>query len=67
MVEHEAFRGVTCDHLYQNCPGLNRSLSLAGERFLVGVRLISTVDPLGTDICGWCVRKWMGRSDGRTQ
>lgn len=60
MTEHEAFGGVTVDHLYPDCPAL-----LAATRRLppdrdtwIGNRLFGTVDPEGSDICGLCRRRW---------
>lgn len=37
--------GVAVDHLYPDCQGAGR-------------QGVGTVDPLGTDICGRCVRRW---------
>ncbi len=53
--------GVYVDHLYEECPARRRSLPelrLGGhDRQGYG-----TVDPLGTDICGWCRRVWLARN-----
>ena len=57
MSEHESFLGVTVDHLYQHCPGLQRSMNATAKRnamWHIGEPAVTTVDPLGTDICGWC-------------
>ena len=58
MSEHEAYGGITCDHLYQRCPALQRAVNGQGgihrQREWVGLPLITTVDPLGSDVCGWC-------------
>ncbi len=51
-VEHEAYLGVTVDHLYPDCPALR----LLGARRTVGM-----VDPEGTDICGLCLRRWKAK------
>jgi len=59
-----AFLGLTTDHLYTNCPHLVRMVDNpdnAGYHWL-GDRAIGEVDPLGTDICGWCQRVWMARN-----
>ena len=60
-MNHEAFMGVTVDHLYRTCPGLIKAMTFRkGGSMLYGSKLFGTVDPLGTDVCGWCVRKWKG-------
>ena len=43
------------DHLYLGCPALVRA---ARGRDPVSV---GEVDPLGGDLCGWCVRVWEAR------
>jgi hypothetical protein len=45
------------DHLYLSCPTLKRACGIWEPR-----RLIGDVDPLGTDICGWCRRTWRARN-----
>ena len=69
---HDAYLGNTVDHLYTNCPSLLRS---ARARVLytgqdcphcggqVPVRAIGKVDPLGTDLCGLCVRRWVTKTE----
>ena len=58
MSQHEAFRGYTCDHLYLRCPAVQRAIgapeALRYPDLAAGTRLEGTVDPLGTDVCGWC-------------
>ena len=60
MSESEAYRGVTVDHLYQTCPNLQRSIQSGRHKWdlILGAELAVEVDPNGTDICGWCRRKW---------
>jgi len=62
LTGHEAYGGVTCDHLYRDCPSLQRSLRSGkaqrdGAAWL-GMLLAGTVDPLGTDVCGMCRHRW---------
>lgn len=67
MAEHEAFGGISCDHLYERCPALQRSLNSYPRRdgmsvdSWIGKRLVSTVDPLGSDVCGWCRSVYIAR------
>ena len=63
MAESTWWIGLSCDHLYESCPGRVRSLP---ELRLSGwdKQGRGTVDPLGTDICGWCRRVWIARSGG---
>jgi hypothetical protein len=64
MTEHVAFGGVTVDHLYTDCPAFNRARVQDGDdrgNLWVGQDLVVKVDPEGTDICGWCYRKWKGQ------
>lgn len=61
MAEVAAFGGTTVDHLYANCPNLQRAKpdrSLIHGETWVGQRLKGTVDPLGTDICGLCRHRY---------
>ena len=46
--ERPSWRGVTVDHLYPDCPSVPKP----------AVRQPGFVDPLGTDICGLCLRRW---------
>lgn len=51
------FAGLTCDHLYADCPNRLRaeeSLRLCGWWDVAGGGL----DPLGSDVCGLCVARW---------
>jgi len=62
MAEHEAYGGVTVDHLYPYCPALLKATrSTPFRHYWVGKRLAVEVDPEGTDLCGWCVRVWKAR------
>ena len=57
-----AYGGVTTDHLYRTCPALRRTIPRwANPDSWVGRQLVGEVDPEGTDICGWCRRKWLAR------
>ncbi len=58
------YLGVIVDHLYENCPGLQRSRNRGDKWGLdwVGMPARDLVDPLGTDICGWCRRVWIARN-----
>jgi hypothetical protein len=58
---HSAFMGPLSDHLYPDCPPLQRSEATTGVRYpgmRIGEQCLGTVDPLGTDICGLCVHRW---------
>ncbi len=57
-----AYMGLTVDHLYPHCPLLGRTdpASWPGH---VGRPTVDRVDPLGTDICGWCQHVWRGRHE----
>ena len=44
-----------CDHLLPECPAVRRKPGTA--RWGNGL-----VDPLGSDLCGWCVRVWKARN-----
>lgn len=52
--------GLTTDHLYEGCPGRRRSLPEL-RRYGWDHQGLGTIDPLGTDVCGWCVRVWKAR------
>ncbi len=57
MSVHEAFLGVTVDHLYHNCPALQRSINAGTTwqgQWKMGDKARGTVDPMGSDVCGWC-------------
>jgi hypothetical protein len=45
------------DHLYETCPGLQRSLRPGDQP----VRCDSTLYPEAGDVCGWCLRVWRAR------
>jgi len=59
-----AFGGLNVDHLYRDCPLLKGLMSHESQGFnqYLGAELRGEVDPLGTDICGWCQRVWMARN-----
>jgi len=46
------------DHLYRNCPALACVKPWTRPDDPWPRRIEDLVDPLGTDICGWCVWKW---------
>jgi len=54
---HEAWFGRFDgpDHLYRNCPALARVTPYDGAW---PRKTLDLVDPLGSDICGWCVWNW---------
>lgn len=53
--------GDGIDHLFETCPARTRSLPTL-RKYGWDVQGQGTVDPLGTDICGWCVRVWKARN-----
>lgn len=66
---HECWLGTIGgpDHLYPDCPALARTTpwhgwgrTFGGEHTEGGWprRALGDVDPLGTDICGLCRRRW---------
>ena len=50
------------DHIYPNCPGLQRSLR-PGEQPVTGS---GALYPDAGDVCGWCVRVWRSRKQEAT-
>jgi len=59
MTGRVAFRGVGVDHLYPDCPSLQRSRnSRSWFAPIVGQRLQGLVDPEGSDVCGLCQMRW---------
>ena len=51
------FAGLTCDHLYVDCPARTRAektLRWCGWWEVGGQGL----DPEGTDVCGICLHRW---------
>lgn len=51
-------RGLACDHIYGNCPGLRRGepeLRRAG--WWDEEPRPRTLDPHGTDVCGLCLHR----------
>jgi hypothetical protein len=42
-----------CAHLYRTCPAMRHHRGLLRET--------QPVDPLGSDVCGWCVRVYVAR------
>jgi hypothetical protein len=57
----EALLSALVDHLLPECPLLQRTCRGREPRLLQGI-----VDPLGTDICGWCRRVWLARNREKT-
>ena len=55
-----AYMGQTVDHLYQHCPLLKRTDPNSWPE-VIGRQTAGLVDPLGTDICGWCQNVWRSR------
>jgi len=53
MIASPVWRGDRGDHIVATCPTLAR---LPERRVL-----IDSVDPAGTDVCGWCRRVWLSR------
>ena len=51
-LESPFWLGEYVDHLYEQCPVRRRQGGVRGQ---------GTVDPEGTDICGWCYRLWKAR------
>jgi len=50
--------GVTVDHLYEDCP--SRARAEATLRAWDEWDMCSEgIDPLGTDVCGLCRRRWI--------
>ena len=58
MSGHLAWSGVTCDHLYPDCPAIARWRDSPFNQHGVGRVLQGLVDPAGTDICGLCSQRW---------
>lgn len=53
--------GLTSDHVYEGCPGRQRSLPELDKVGWVGPGL-GDLDPEGGDVCGWCLRVWRART-----
>lgn len=54
------FAGLTCDHLYADCPNRTRAektLRWCGWWDVGSSDPTNTVDPHATDICGLCVHR----------
>jgi hypothetical protein len=64
MAEIPWWHGIYADHLYETCPARTRTLpdELRGE--VGGGQGRGGIDPLGTDVCGWCRRVWIARNLG---
>lgn len=56
----EAWMGLSVDHLYEQCPSRVRSMPRL-ERWGWAKKCSDLIDPLGTDVCGTCVRVWRSR------
>ncbi len=68
MSGHVAYAGRISDHLYQDCPALQRwKDSPYGDNQFgmpdLGAKLVGLVDPNGTDICGLCFIVWENKGD----
>ena len=59
------WKGLSSDHLYEECPALQRSERELKRHGLYGVG-VGRLDPEGGDVCGWCVRVWRARSTRNT-
>lgn len=55
-----AYMGLTVDHLYQSCPAYKR-MHRDPRWPWIGRECVATVDPQGTDLCGWCQRVYASR------
>lgn len=57
---HEWFAGLTCDHLYADCPSRTRAEASLRECGWWDVRNAGGwgVDPHGGDVCGLCVHRF---------
>jgi len=62
MAESIWWPGIAIDHLYETCPARRRSLPELERYDMPTGQGWGTVDPLGTDVCGWCVRVWKARN-----
>jgi hypothetical protein len=63
MPEVAGYAGLNCDHLYPDCPSIAAiKHPICRGPLQPGDLVIGTVDPLGTDICGLCVRRWTGKA-----
>jgi hypothetical protein len=51
------YPGLTCDHLYDDCPSRQRGLPEL-RRYDMDFVGAMGLDPLGTDVCGMCVHRW---------
>lgn len=65
MSPEVAYRGVTVDHLYPDCPALVRPVRLRdegrSEYVGVGEPCVGMVDPEGTDLCFACQTRWRAK------
>jgi hypothetical protein len=52
--------GLTCDHVYEDCPVRHRSLPEL-ERVGWSGPGRGGLDVDGTGVCGWCRRVWQAR------
>lgn len=53
---HKWFAGLTCDHLYADCPNRKRGEAELRRVGWWGIG-IGTVDPHSTDVCGLCLHR----------
>lgn len=67
MNEHAAYEGRISDHLYQDCPAIQRWKDSPYGSSTLGRRLNGLVDPEGTDICRICYLVWKESQDGEAR
>ncbi len=63
MTGHVAYAGRISDHLYQDCPALQRWKESQYSSPGLGRLLQGLVDPEGTDICKLCYNVWKADED----
>jgi hypothetical protein len=66
MAEIPWWHGVYADHLYETCPARTRTLPELRQSGCDGQGR-GGIDPLGTDVCGWCRRVWIARNPEVTE
>lgn len=55
------WRGLTCDHIYERCPGRLRGLPELVMADWDGPGM-GALDPDGGDVCGLCLHWWRARN-----
>lgn len=58
------YMGTVSDHIYDTCPAFLRSKPVMERHDMATVSRFS-LDPEGTEVCGWCQWVWRARTDGR--